>query len=320
MTKQRALIFGHTGQDGYYLSNLLRKKGYQVTGFSKNQLLVDSKTIKNKYNLQSREDINRFIKKIDPSQIYYLAAFHNSSQNNNILPTRDLYELSYKVNVEGFLNVLDAVLNYVPKCKVFYASSSHIFGNPKKYPQNEEHPINPLNIYGQSKALGMEIANYYKNNHNLFCMSGILYNHESTRRNSLFFSKKISLGIKNIIKGKLNNIEIGSLESIVDWSYVTDVVEAMFLCLSSDVPNDYIIASGKGHTTRDYIEIAFKSQGLDYKKYVRLDKKFKDKTSTAVPRVGDISSIKKFTGWKPKFSFYDMINELMRIEIYENKK
>ena len=163
----------------------------------------------------------------------------------------------------------------------------------------------------------MEVANYYKKHHNLFCSSGILYNHESTLRNNFFFSKKISLGIKNIIHNKLKYIEIGSLDSIVDWSYVTDVVEAMFLSLNTSIPYDFIIASGKAHTTREYIDIAFKSQGLNYKEYINIDTEFKDNTSPNIPRIGDSSFIKKVTQWEPKFSFYDMVIELMRLEINE---
>ena len=187
MKTYKVLIFGHTGQDGFFLRDFLEKKGHLVSGFSKKELLINSKSIVNHLNILSRVDVSNIIKKVEPDHIYYLSAFHNSSQNNNYLPTRDLYELSLKTNVEGFLNTVDAVLNTKPDCKVFYASSSHVFGNPQRSPQTEQHPINPLNIYGQSKALGMEVASYYRNHHNLFCSSGILYNHESNRRNNFFF-------------------------------------------------------------------------------------------------------------------------------------
>ncbi len=315
MIKPKALVFGHTGQDGYFLCRLLVDKGFSVTGISSKEIRTGSETRTSDLSILSQSDMERLVKEVSPDHVYYLAAFHNSSQNLNKLPTRELYRLSLGVNVDGFLNVLNAVSIYSPLCRVFYASSSHIFGEPLKSPQDEMHPKNPQSPYGQSKVFGMEVANYYRKHHGVFCSNGILYNHESSRRNNSFFSKKICSGVTDIVRGKQQELMVGSLESVVDWSHATDIVEAMYLTLCAEKPMDFVISSGKGHTTQDFLAAAFQSQDLSYEDFVVVDKTFIDKTSTKVPRVGNPSLIKNTTGWKPEFSFSGMVAQLMLDEI-----
>jgi len=315
MTRPKALVFGHTGQDGYFLWKLLVDKGFSVTGISSKEIQTSSGIRKSDLSILSKTDMEVLVKSVAPDHIYYLSAFHNSSQNLNELVTCELYRASLQINVDGLLNVLNAVTNYSPLCKVFYASSSHIFGDPIVSPQDELHPKNPSSPYGQSKALGMEVAHYYSKRHGVFCSNGILYNHESSRRNHSFLSKKISSGIAKIVRGDCKELCIGSLESIVDWSHAIDVVEAMHLSLTTEFPMDFIISSGEGHTVREFLNVAFQSQGLSYTDFVVLDQSFMDKTSTRIQRVGNPNLIKRTTGWNPKFLFRGMVEQLMLDEI-----
>lgn len=315
--KPKALVFGHTGQDGRLLTELLVNKGFSVIGISSVEMLLESSSQKSKFNISSRTDMECLIENYKPEQIYYLSAFHSSTENLGVLPSVEIYRRSIKVNVEGFLNVLHAVAQKNPVSKVFYASSSHVFGNPIVAPQDERHPRNPTAPYGQSKSLGMDIAQYYRDQHQLYCSSGILYNHESYLRGPTFFSKKVCVGVANIIRGRQKKLVVGNLDSVVDWSFAKDVVAAMYLSLSAEQPMDYVIASGKGHTTREFLSEAFGSQGLDYLDYVEVNKKFEDSTSTKIPRIGDSRLITAITDWRPEFSFSEMVERLILDELHE---
>ena len=315
--KPKALVFGHTGQDGRLLTALLVKHGFSVIGISSGEMLEENSSQKNSFNVSSKTDMEYLIENHKPEQIYYLSAFHSSTENLGALPSVEIYRRSIEVNAVGFLNVLHAVAQKNPLSRIFYASSSHVFGNPIVAPQDEGHPRNPLAPYGQSKSLGMDIAQYYRHHHHLYCSSGILYNHESHFRCPSFFSKKVSVGVANIIRGTQKKLIVGNLDSVVDWSHANDVVMAMYLSLSVDQPMDYVIASGKGHTTREFLSEAFGSQGLNYLDYVEVDKKFEDSNFTKIPRIGDSKLITEVTGWRSEFSFSGMVEQLVLDELHE---
>ena len=316
--KPKALVFGHTGQDGRLLRELLAHRGFSVIGISSEEMLLENSSQKSNFNISSKTDMEYVIGNYKPEQIYYLSAFHNSTENLSVLPSVELYRRSIQVNAEGFLNLLHAVVQKNPTSRVFYASSSHVFGNPIFAPQDERHPRNPIAPYGQSKSLGMDIAQHYRDKHQLYCSSGILYNHESNLRGPSFFSKKVCVGVANIIRGKQKKMVVGNLDSVVDWSYAKDVVSAMHLSLSAEQPMDYVIASGKGHTTREFLSEAFGSQGLNYLDYVEVSKTFEDTNSTKIPRIGDSRLIKEVTGWRPELSFSEMVEQLILGELNEN--
>ena len=315
--KPKALVFGHTGQDGRLLTELLLGQGFAVIGISSTEMLVENSSQKSRFDISSKTDMEYLIENYKPEQIYYLSAFHSSTENLGALPSVELYTRSIEVNVAGFLHVLHAVAQKNPLSRIFYASSSHVFGNPIVAPQDERHPRNPLAPYGQSKSLAMDIAQYYRHQHQLYCSCGILYNHESNFRSSSFFSKKVCRGVANIVRGIQKKLVVGNLDSVVDWSHAKDVVMAMYLSLSVDQPMDYVIASGKGHTTREFLSEAFASQGLNYLNYVEANKKFEDPNFTKVPRIGDSRLIAEVTGWSPEFSFSGMVERLVLDELHE---
>lgn len=315
--KPKALVFGHTGQDGRLLTQLLLSYGFSVIGISSGEMLVENTSQKSRFNISSKTDMECLIANYKPEQIYYLSAFHSSTENLGALPSVEIYRRSIEVNVEGFLNVLHAVVQKHPLSRIFYASSSHVFGNPIVAPQDERHPRNPLAPYGQSKSFGMDIAQYFRRQHQLYCSSGILYNHESRFRSPSFFSKKVSVGVANIVRGTQKKLVVGNLDSVVDWSHANDVVMAMYLSLSVDQPMDYVIASGKGHTTREFLSEAFESQGLNYLDYVEVNKTFEDSNYTEIPRIGDSKLIAEVTGWRPELSFSGMVERLVLEELHE---
>ena len=306
-TNKKALIIGASGQDGKILSDFLTQRHYQIIGVDqKENLLSKSKQIN--IDINQPRAVFRLIKNTQPREIYYLAAFHHSSQSKAKSPAAELQE-SYKTNVLSFLNFLEGIRRYSPQTKIFYASSSLIFGNGQKKKQTEKTPYNPTSAYGLTKMDGTLLCQLYREKYGLFAAAGILYNHESSFRSEDFISMKIIKSALRIKNGEQKKLIVGDLKASVDWGYAPDYVRAMYLILNSPSAADFIIATGKAHTVLDFIKIVFNYLGLDWKKYVIEDRGLI--TPQRRMLIGDSRKLRQTTGWRPSVDFVTMIKTII---------
>jgi len=299
----KALVIGHSGQDGTYLSQLLREKGYSVTGIGRND----------PFDVTNPADMSQLLAEAQPDEIYYLAAFHHSSEDPP-LNEHDLIATSLAVNTAGVNNVLGAIVSENLKSRLFYAGSSRMFGNPGACPQNEETPLKPACAYGLSKVAGMSACSLYRFTRNVFAVTGILYNHESPLRPAKFISRKIVRAAVNISLGSQQKLTVGNLDAKVDWGYAPDYVRAMWQMLQLAQPQDFVIGSGMLHTVRDFIEAAFSAVGLDWQSHVVEDPESLQRKAPAGTLVADSSKLRSFTGWHPQVSFRQMVEIMMKAE------
>ena len=311
-----AIITGIRGQDGTYLSNFLLKKKYEVIGLynPKNKSKITSKRIKLKsIDLNDFKKISELIKKTKPDEFYHLAAqsFINYKFED------EFFKLN--PNINGTHYILSSIKKYSPKTKFYFAASSEIFGDVKVYPQNEKTAFNPRSAYGISKVAGFQLTKNYREAYNLFSCSGILYNHESPLRNENFVSKKITTAIARIIFKKQKTLTLGSINAKRDWGYAEDYVEAMWKMLQQKKPKDFVIGTGKIHSVKDFLNIAFRYVGLDYKKYIRFDKKFMRPKDNVILQA-DFTKAKKNLKWKPKTSFKQLVHQMVDFDMNQLKK
>ncbi len=309
---KKAIIVGHTGQDGTCLSSLLLSHGYEVTGFSTNSVSENKYSIC-KIDIRKYTEVQNAIKNILPNEVYFLAAIHQSSADIHI-EDGELFQKSFDLNVKAYINFLEAIRLYSPKTKIFYAASSHIFGNPSTSPQNESTPLNPNCIYGITKTAGIRIGHFYKENHAIFSSVGIFYNHESPLRESKYVSKKIVETVVAIKQGKKNELILGNLESQIDWGYAPDYMKAVYQMMRQEKSDDFIISSGELHTIKDFAEGVFDYLGLDCKKYVKVNPSLITKKQKQ-NLFGNNRKIQSATGWTPSVSFNELIKILVDAEI-----
>lgn len=308
----KAIVVGYTGQDGTYLSALLFERGYEVFG-------VSSKSVsQNKYGIHKLDIINSVevsicVKKIQPDEIYFLAAVHQSSIDTQV-DDGELIQKSFDVNVKSFINFLEAVRLYSPRTKIFYAASSHVFGNPEMFPQDESTPLNPNCIYGITKTAGIRACYFYRENHNVFASVGIFYNHESPLRESKYVSKKIIETAVEIESGKKNELILGDLESEIDWGYAPDYMKAVHGMMQLSKPDDFVISSGEKHTIRDFVDGVFAYLKLDWKKYVKTNPSLITKKQKR-NLFGNNMKIKQAFGWSPSVNFNQLIKILTDAEM-----
>lgn len=298
---KKAIIVGSNGQDGRLLNDLLLKKGYDILGIHK----------EGPVDISDPAQAEQIVKTFQPAEIYYLAAFHHSSQDK-IPDNIELFEKSFQINTLGFIYFLEAARRACPGARLLYAASSRIFGEPVADVQSESTPMNPVCVYGMSKAAGVSACRYYRSVHSLFASAAILYNHESSLRDEKFLSRKIIKGALAVKNGKLKVLELGDLDAEVDWGYAPDYVEAMFRILQLKEPEDLIVATGQKHSVREFAETAFHALGLDWKQYVWENKGAVQRLSKAL--VGDPSRLKLLTGWQPSVDFAGMIQRLLEEE------
>lgn len=308
---KRAIIVGAHGQDGRLLYDLLLKRGYSIVGIDKKLIHCSPGISFKQINIRKYAEVAELIKKFQPQEVYYLAAFHHSSEDLAIKNVK-LLRRSYEVHVAGLANFLEAIKSFWPKARLFYAASSHIFGEAKREIQDENMPINPNCIYGITKAAGLELCRFYRYRYGVFASVGILYNHESALRPDHFVSRKIIKGAINIKKGKQKDLVLGDLRAVNDWGYALDYVRAMCLILNNALPDDFIIATGKRHTVLDFVKVAFGYLGLDWKACVKENRSIVRKQSFC--RIGNPAKLKKRTGWKPSVDFKGMVKLLLAQE------
>lgn len=313
---KKALITGITGQDGSYLAEFLLAKGYQVFGLVR-RLSANNwerlEKIKDQINFISgdlidQSSLNQAMKDIQPDEVYNLASqsFVPISFNQPIL--------TGEVTALGVTRMLEAVRNNKPEAKFYQASSSEMFGQVKESPQNEDTPFHPRSPYGVAKIYGHYITINYRESYNLFACSGILFNHESPRRGLEFVTRKISDGVARIKLGLAKELHLGNLEAKRDWGFAGDYVEAMWLMLQQEKPNDYVIATGENHSVKEFCEIAFSHVVLDYRDYVKTDEKFL-RPAEVDELIGDYSKAKKKLGWKPKINFEELVKMMVDADI-----
>lgn len=299
---KKAIIVGSGGQDGQLLQSFLSKQNYIIIAIDKNSEI----------DILKQEHIERIIKDEKPDEIYYLAAYHHSSQDSmpdNLI----LFQKSFETNLFGLLLFLETIRIYSSKTKLFYAASSHIFGSSNLPMQDETTPVNPVNVYGISKASALFTCRYYRQKYGIFVSVGILYNHESNLRKEVFLSKKVCSGVAKIKSGNLESLSLKSLDDVMDVGYAEDFIFAMHSILALSESDDFIIATGEKHSVRDFIKIAFSTVGLDYKNFVVGGEN--NPVYNLPILVGSSEKLHRATGWRPSISFEDMIKLLVQNEM-----
>ena len=316
-----AIITGISGQDGSYLAELLIKKKYKIYGLCnpkkkinyRNLKEIKRKIILKKFDINNYSKIKKLIKKIKPSEIYHLAAqsFINYKFED------EFFKLN--PNINGTHYFLSAIKEFSPKTKFYFAASSEIFGNTTKNSQNEKTFFNPRSAYGISKVTGYHLTKNYRDAYKIFACSGILYNHESPRRNKNFVTRKITYNLAKILKNKKHRISLGNIDSKRDWGHAKDYVFAMWKMLQQKKPQDFVIGSGKLHSVRDFLKIAFTHLNLDYKKFIKIDKKlFRKKEKNLLK--ADIKKAINILKWKPKIKFKSLVKEMVEHDINISNK
>ncbi len=310
----RAMIVGSAGQDGFYLGRSLQADGIEIVGITRSGVLLPWETAIRPFSMLDPESVSSLVKEVNPQQIYYLPAYHQSSEST-LENTNVSLKHSIDIHIMGLTNFLDAMRRWNPNARLFYAASSHVFGDPVVVPQNEETPFRPINVYGITKVAGIELCRLYRKQHGLHCSNGILYNHESPRRSPDFVGRKVIKSAVAIKRGKLEKLKLGDLSARVDWGAAEDTVEAMRAILNLDTADDFIVASGETHSVGEFVEFVFNTLKLDAKKYVEVDPKVINKPSRKRTLVGSSTKLKKASGWAPKKSFEQIILDMIAAEL-----
>jgi GDPmannose 4,6-dehydratase len=311
VSDRRALITGVTGQDGSYLAELLLDKGYEVYGMTRRAStenveriahLVDRLTLL-QGDLLDPSSLDAALRQAEPHEVYNLAAqsFVPTSWNQPVLTA--------EFTAVGVTRMLEAIRAVDPEIRFYQASSSEMFGKVREVPQTELTPFHPRSPYGVAKVYGHHITVNYRESYDLFTVSGILFNHESSRRGLEFVTRKISDGVARIKHGLTDELRLGNLDAKRDWGFAGDYVEAISLMLQQDQPSDYVIATGEEHSVRDFAEIAFDRAGLDPEKHIVLDPLFL-RPAEVDHLVGDASKARRELEWAPRTSFRELV-ELM---------
>jgi len=315
---KRVLITGINGMDGSHLADFLLEKGYEVYGMERrtsspnrtNTKHLEGKITFVNGDLTDQNSLVRCLRESNPDEVYNLAAqsFVGESWNTP--------EQTGDVTGLGALRMLEAIREYGKEIRFYQASTSELYGRMIENPANENTPFYPRSPYGVAKLYGHWITKNYRESYDMFNVSGILFNHESERRGIEFVTRKITDGVARIELGLQDHISLGNLDSKRDWGYSPDYVESMWLMLQQEEPSDYVIATGVDHTIGEFLDIAFKCIGVsNWSKYVKQDPRFVRPAEVDVLR-GDSSKAREQIGWQPKTSFEDMINIMVKNDIY----
>ncbi|HMO17496.1 MAG TPA: GDP-mannose 4,6-dehydratase [Oligoflexia bacterium] len=336
MIQKTALITGVTGQDGSYLAELLLQKGYRVVGMVRRASSENYERINHLLNngikdngITGSDGIRRYLElkqgdlldqlslitlidEVKPDEIYNLAA-------QSFVPTSwEQPVLTGEYTALGITRVLEAVRFLNPKIKVYQASSSEMYGRVRETPQTETTPFYPRSPYGVAKVYGHYITVNYRESYDLFSVSGILFNHESPRRGLEFVTRKVTDGVARIHLGITNELRMGNLDARRDWGFAGDYVEAMWLMLQQDEPDDYVIATGKAYSVKDLVSIAFSVVGLDWEKYVIIDPKFIRPAEVDL-LIGDATHAHDKLGWTPQINFDTLVKMMVEADIERYK-
>lgn len=326
--RKRALITGITGQDGSYLAELLLKKGYEVFGIIRRSSSFNTARINHIYqdphekdvrlklifgDLTDASSINQIIKEVQPHEIYNLAA------QSHVRVSFDVPEYTGDSVALGVTRLLEAIRDNKIKTRFYQASSSEMFGKVQAVPQNEETPFYPRSPYAVAKLYGHWITKNFRESYGMFACSGILFNHESPRRGETFVTRKVTRAVANIKYGIQKELYLGNLDSKRDWGYAPDYVEAMWRMLQQDNADDYVIATGETHTVQEFVERAFHHAGMDWKKYVKFDKRYLRPAEVDL-LIGDYSKAKRKLKWEPKVKFDELVNIMVDADMTDLKQ
>lgn len=306
---KKALVIGAEGQDGQLLVKLLTEKGFEVWGLGRGKR-PDPYYMAFDLAGDDYSPIEIFITTKKPDEIYYVAAFHHSSQESAASAGVEFINRSVKVNQVGFMNVLEICRLVHPSAKLFYTSSSLIFSGTQQPVQNEKTLPAPRCLYSVSKCAAMSAAQYYRTAHNMFVTVGIMYNHESILRKDFFLSKKIVNETRQLLLGERDEIVVGDLSALTDWGYAPDYAEAMWHLLQQNEPGEYIISSGQAHSVQNWFEVLYAHLGKNWRDYVNENKALIKRDKPVL--VGDNTRLLS-TGWKPRVTFEEMV-----IRMYNN--
>lgn len=316
---KKAFITGITGQDGSYLAELLLQKGYQVFGLTRRtstQNYARIEHIMHDPNLElisgdliDQHSLTFAIKDIQPDEVYNLAA------QSFVQASWDQPVLTGEFTALGVVRVLEALRLACPDAKFYQASSSEMFGKVQEVPQTESTPFYPRSPYGVAKVYGHWITVNYRESFDMFAVSGILFNHESPRRGLEFVTRKIANAVARVKLGKQDHIELGNLDSKRDWGYAKDYVEAMWLMLQQDEPEDYVIATGETHSVKEFLELSCEAAGIpDWKAIYKHNPKH-DRPAEVDLLIGDPAKAKKRLGWKPTVTFTELVTLMVQAEL-----
>ncbi|MBI2549653.1 GDP-mannose 4,6-dehydratase [Candidatus Woesearchaeota archaeon] len=314
--KKRALITGVLGQDGSYLAEFLLSKGYEVFGMVRRSSVerydriahIKDKLTLLQGDLLDQYSLTQAVKDSDPAEVYNLAAqsFVPTSWNQPVL-TGEFTAL-------GVTRLLEAVRQVNPEIRFYQASSSEMIGKSEQVPQNEKTPFHPRSPYGVAKVYAYWITVNYRESYGMFNCNGILFNHESQRRGMEFVTRKVSDGVARIKLGLAKELKLGNLDAKRDWGFAGDYVTAMYLMLQQPEPDDFVIGTGVAHSVKELCETAFSHVGLDWKKFVRVDKKF-FRPAEVDHLIADASKARKVLGWKPKVNFEKLVHMMVDADL-----
>jgi GDPmannose 4,6-dehydratase len=313
---RRALITGITGQDGSYLADLLLEKGYEVHGMVRRSSTetfqrlehIRDELVLHTGDLLDQRSLVDVMRACEPREIYNLAAmsFVAASWNQPVLTA--------EFSGVGVTKMLEAMREVVPEARFYQASSSEMFGKVREVPQNEKTPFYPRSPYGVAKAYGHFITVNYRDSYDLYCSSGILFNHESPRRGLEFVTRKVTHGAAAIKLGLGDELVLGNLDARRDWGYAGDYVEAMWMMLQQDEPDDFVVATGEDHSVGEVVELAFDHAGLDPDKHVHTDPRFL-RPAEVDHLIGDASKARSKLGWQPRTSFDELIRLMVDADL-----
>ena len=315
-TLRRALVTGITGQDGSYLAEFLLYKGYTVYGMVRRASSENFERIEHiRTRLELRQadlldqlSLIQLIEETRPHEVYNLAA-------QSFVPTSWTQPvLTGEYTALGVTRLLDAIRLVDPTIRFYQASSSEMFGKVRETPQNEQTPFYPRSPYGVAKVYGHAITVNYRESYGLFACCGILFNHESPRRGLEFITRKVTDGVARIACGLQNELRLGNLEARRDWGFAGDYVQAMWLMLQQEQPDDYVVATGRTHSVQELVELAFSRVDLDWRRYVVIDPAFKRPAEVDL-LLGDATKARRKLGWAPKMGFVDLIRLMVDADL-----
>jgi GDPmannose 4,6-dehydratase len=317
---KKVLITGITGQDGSYLAEHLLGQGYEVHGLVRRVALEDperrfdrlggilDQIILHPASLESYPSLFHVVSRHEFDECYHLAAQSFVAESFT-----DGFS-TMNTNINGTHYMLAALRELRPQCRFYFAGSSEMFGKVEETPQTETTRFHPRSPYGISKVAGFELTRNYREAYEMYCVSGILFNHEGPRRGFEFVTRKITSSAARIKLGLATELRLGNLEASRDWGHAADYVRAMHLMLQQPTPDDYVVASGESHTVREFCERAFAEVGLDYLDYVKVDERFYRPAEVDV-LVGDASKARRVLGWEPRYTFQEMISEMVQSDL-----
>lgn len=320
---KKALITGITGQDGSYLAELLLAKGYEVHGIIRRASTFNTSRINNLYedphingvrlflhygDIADSTNLIKLLYRIQPDEVYHLAA------QSHVRVSFDIPEYTGDVTGLGTVRLLEAIREVGLKTRFYQAGSSEMYGLVQQVPQSETTPFYPRSPYGAAKVYAHWITVNYRESYGLFACNGILFNHESPRRGETFVTRKITRALAQIKAGLQDKLYLGNLEAKRDWGYAKEYVEAMWLMLQQETPDDYVIATGETHSVREFLHEAFSHAGLDWKKYVEHDARY-ERPAEVELLIGDASKARLKLGWVPRTTFHDLVHLMVDEEI-----